>query len=235
MTTKPIKQSETRSIKRSQINFNPVNPKRHAEEKVKLQRKKLQKVGFLGGVVWNERTGNLVDGHRRIKAMDLHYHYDGTSETDYDIKVEVANFDDKTEKEQLAYMAVGNTKPDIDLLASFVPDIDYSGIGLEADELNEILAFGKGDSDTVPDFDGDFFPTVESERDMGLPYEDKKEHMKDVKREVRESAQQKARDEEAYIMLSFSSFESKADLCDLLGISTDSKFAKGEDVLKIIS
>ena len=72
MTTR-LKQSETRNIKRSEINLNLVNPKRHTEDAVKLQKKNLQKVGFLGGIVWNERTGNLIDGHRRVKAMDLCY------------------------------------------------------------------------------------------------------------------------------------------------------------------
>lgn len=78
MTMKELKQSETRVIKRFQINLNPINPKRHSDEKVKLQKKNLQKVGFLGGIVWNEKSGNLIDGHRRIKAMDLYYKYDGT-------------------------------------------------------------------------------------------------------------------------------------------------------------
>ena len=35
-------------------------------------------------------------------------------------------------------------------------------------------------------------------------------------------------------MLSFSSYNTKSDFCDLLGISTDDKFTKGEDVLKLI-
>ena len=84
---KELKQSETRIIKRSQINLNPINPKRHSDERIRLQKKNLQKVGFLGGIVWNELSGNLIDGHRRIKAMDMYYKYDGTSDTDYKVKV----------------------------------------------------------------------------------------------------------------------------------------------------
>lgn len=107
---------------------------------MKLQKKNLQKVGFLGGIVWNEKSGNLIDGHRRIKAMDLYYKYDGTLNTDYDVKVEIVNLDEKTEKEQLTYMAIGNTKPDIDLIANYISDIDYSDVGLDIGELNDILA-----------------------------------------------------------------------------------------------
>ena len=51
MTMKELKQSETRVIKRSQINLNPINPKRHSDERIKLKKKNLQKVGFLGGIV----------------------------------------------------------------------------------------------------------------------------------------------------------------------------------------
>lgn len=92
---KALETSETRVIKRSNIAFHSKNPKRHAEERIKLQAKNLKKVGYLGGIVWNETTGNLIDGHRRIKAMDLYYDYDGTSETDYEVKVEVVHMNEK--------------------------------------------------------------------------------------------------------------------------------------------
>ena len=180
---KELKQSETRVIKRSQINLNPINPKRHSDEKVKLQKKNLQKVGFLGGIVWNEKSGNLIDGHRRIKAMDLHYKYDGTPSTDYDVKVEVVNLDDKTEKEQLTYMAVGNTKPDIDLIAGYISDIDYTDVGLDIGELNDILSINTA----IPSFSDsldDLLSPVSSFDEIENPvmdektYEAKKEHMK---------------------------------------------------------
>lgn len=241
MTMKELKQSETRIIKRSQINLNHINPKRHSDERVKLQKKNLQKVGFLGGIVWNEPTGNLVDGHRRIKAMDLYYKYDGSPETDYDVKVEVVNLDGKTEKEQLAYMAVGNTKPDIDLLANFVPDIDYSDIGIDANELDMILAIGQADAMSLSESLDELIAPIDfDDADDPIPdlpaqtYEEKKEHMKYVKQQVREQALQRQQDGDAYITLSFSSFDAKSDFCYLMGISTDSKFAKGEDILKLI-
>lgn len=217
---KELKQSETRIIKRSKINLNPINPKRHSDERVKLQKKNLQKVGFLGGIVWNEKSGNLIDGHRRIKAMDLHYKYDGTSSTDYNVKVEVVNLDDKAEKEQLTYMAVGNTKPDIDLIADYINDIlSISGIDdiRLSDSLDNLLSS----------------PVKESKR-LDRTEEEKKAHMKEVKQQVKAVAKERQLNEEAYIMLSFSSYEAKADFCDLLGISTDDKFAKGEGVLKLI-
>lgn len=232
---KELKQSETRIIKRSKINLNPINPKRHSDERVKLQKKNLQKVGFLGGIVWNEKSGNLIDGHRRIKAMDLHYKYDGTSSTDYNVKVEVVNLDDKAEKEQLTYMAVGNTKPDIDLIADYINDIDYSDVGLSEAELNDILSISGIDDIRLSDsLDNLLSSPVKESKRLDRTDEEKKAHMKEVKQQVKAVAKERQLNEEAYIMLSFSSYEAKAGFCDLLGISTDDKFAKGEGVLKLI-
>lgn len=232
---KEIKQSETRIIKRSEINLNPINPKRHTDEKVKLQKKNFQKVGFLGGIVWNELSHNLIDGHRRVKAMDLHYKYDSTSETDYDVKVEVVSLDEKTEKEQVTYMAVGNTKPDIDLIAGYINDIDYSDVGLSEAELNDIISMSVIDDIGLSDSLDDLLsPAVEESKHSEKTDEEKKAHMKEVKQKVKEVAEERQLNEEAHIMLSFSSYNAKADFCDLLGINADDKFAKGEDVLKLI-
>ena len=235
---KELKQSETRIIKRSQINLNPINPKRHSDDRIKLQKKNLQKVGFLGGIVWNEVSGNLIDGHRRVKAMDLHYKYDGTPNTDYDVKVEVVSLDEKTEKEQLTYMAVGNTKPDIDLIANYISEINYSDVGLDLGELNDILSINDiGISSLVDSLDDLLSPLPEpviSDIKNSGSYDERKEHMKDVKRQVKESAIERQLNEDAFIMISFSTFQAKADFCDLIGCSTDDKFIKGEEVLKLI-
>ena len=215
---KELKQSETRIIKRSKINLNPINPKRHSDERVKLQKKNLQKVGFLGGIVWNEKSGNLIDGHRRIKAMDLHYKYDGTSSTDYNVKVEVVNLDDKAEKEQLTYMAVGNTKPDIDLIADYINDIDYSDVGLSEAELNDILSISGIDDIRLSDsLDNLLSSPVKESKRLDRTDEEKKAHMKEVKQQVKAVAKERQLNEEAYIMLSFSSYEAKADFCDQIG------------------
>ena len=164
----------------------------------------------------------MIDGHRRIKAMDLHYKYDGTPDTDYDVKVEVVSLDEKTEKEQLTYMAIGNTKPDIDLIANYISDIDYSDVGLDIGELNDILAINMETPSLVDSLDDLLSPVEDDVSDSDeRNYEEKKEHMKAVKQQVRENAIERQQNEEAYIMLSFSSYNTKSDFCDLLGISTD--------------
>ena len=237
MTTR-MRQSETRNIRRSDINLNPVNPKRHTDEAVKLQKKNLQKVGFLGGIVWNERTGNLIDGHRRVMAMDLLYKYDGTPETDYSVKVEVVSLDDKQEKEQLTYMAVGNTKADIDLIARYAPDIDLSDVGLSADDLASIGSLiGTADLD-IPDIGGELFgddeEEDETEAETQRTQEEKTQHVKDIKRQVNERAEERARDEAAYCTLSFSNYDNYMAFIELVGAKDGDRYIKGEKVLEMI-
>lgn len=232
-----IKTSETSVIKRSQINLNPLNPKRHTEDAIKQQKKNLQKVGFLGGIVWNKRTGNLIDGHRRVYAMDLLYKYDGSKEKDYDIKVEVCELDEKNEKEQLTYMAVGNTKADYDLIAKYASDIDIYNIGLSESDINDILSFTDTDIDAVTDsIDDLILPPTDEEKAKSVEKtaEEKKQHVKDVKEQVRESAERRQADEEAYIMLSFTNAENKQAFCDLFGIDSTEKFMKGEKLLEMM-
>ena len=232
-----IKTSETSVIKRSQINLNPLNPKRHTEEAIKLQKKNLQKIGFLGGIVWNKLSGNLIDGHRRVYAMDLLYKYDGRKETDYDIKVEVCELDEKTEKEQLTYMAVGNTKADYDLIAKYASDIDIYNVGLSDSDINDILSFTDTDIDAVTDSIDDLILTpAEEEKSISAEKtaEEKKKHVKDIKEQVRESAERRQADEEAYIMLSFTNAENKQAFCDLFNIDVSDKFMKGEKLLEMI-
>lgn len=134
------KGSETKVIKRSQINLNPCNPKLHTEADIKLQKANIKKVGLLGGIQWNENTGNLIDGHKRVMSCDLIQGYDGTPETDYDIKVEAVDFDDKTEKEQLLFMAKSQDPIDFNVVANNfdLDDISLKNAGFLDSEIEQL-------------------------------------------------------------------------------------------------
>nr|DAS17151.1 MAG TPA: ParB protein [Caudoviricetes sp.] len=229
---KELKQSETITINRSQINLNPYNPKRHTDKEIKNQLANLKKVGFNGGIKWNKVTSNLIDGHRRIKAMDIYYKYDGTPETDYQVKVEAVEFDEKTEKEQLTYEALGNTRADYSLVAEYINDIDYTNLGLSDYDINELSNF-------IVDIN-DYTPQVETYEDLITSqeeeptYEEKKEQVKQMKQQVKEKAIEKQKNEDAFITLSFSTYEAKSAFCEIIGIDPDERFAKGENVLNMI-
>lgn len=225
MTMKELKQSET-------INLNPYNPKRHTDKEIKNQLANLKKVGFNGGIKWNKVTGNLIDGHRRIKAMDIYYKYDGTPETDYQVKVEAVAFDIKTEKEQLTYEALGNTRADYSLVAEYINDIDYTNLGLSDYDINELSHFVVDVNDYLPQVET--YEDLISSQEEEPTYEEKKEQVKQMKQQVKEKAIEKQKNEEAFITLSFSTYEAKSAFCEIIGIDPDERFAKGETVLNMI-
>ena len=226
-----MKQSETKIIKRSEINLNPYNPKRHTDEQVKLQKKNLRKVGFLGGVVVNETTGNLIDGHRRIKALDLIHKYDGTPTTDYDVKVEVVEMDEKTEKNQVVYMAIGNTKADYNLIAPYANDIDYSEVGLTSEQYQEILALRPNETlEAIPTWDDEFIQPVtelevkertneEVQEEITNKPSMTKEQVKAEKKKCDDIANNRHEEQDLYVILNFEDGEQKQAFCDLMGIS----------------
>ena len=246
---KELKQSETVIIKRSQIKLNPFNPKRHKDEEIKKQLGNFKKNGYLGGIVWNEATANLIDGHRRVQAMDIYYKFDGTIETDYDLKVEKVNFDEKTEKEQMTYQAIGNSKADYNLIAKYAPDIDPKDAGISDDDYQKIMALVDSHpiEASIGDLTDDFLSApvhslshdTETSEDIVKRHEEKpkmtKEQVKAEKAHCDNVAGNRQGVQDLYVFLSFETLETKQVFCDLLGfVPTNSMMVKGEDVLKLL-
>lgn len=241
-----LRQSETQIVRRSQIKLNPYNPKRHSDAQVKQQLKNLKSNGYLGGIVYNRQTGHLVDGHRRVMAMDLFHKYDGTN--DYDLKVEVVDFDPKIEKNQLVYMATGNTKVDYNLIAPYVNEIDPAAAGLDETEYGKLMALA-GDRemkvDVVDASDAFFSPRADLKDDMKTSEEIVQEHKEKPKMTAEQVKAEKANNDriattrqdtqDLYVFLSFKDIEEKTAFCELLGYApTNSMMIQGEDVMRLI-
>lgn len=231
-------------VKRSQIRLNPCNPKRHSDEDIKKQVQNFKKNGYLGGIVWNEATGHLLDGHRRIHALDIYYKYDGT--TDYEVKVEKVNFDRKQELNQLTYMALGNTKADYNLVAKYAPDIDPKDAGISDEDYRRIMSLVEvPDVGDIPDIGEEFITPVhelkdtESNDDIVRRHEEKpkmtKEEVKGEKRHCDNVASSRSETQDLYVFLSFDEIENKVAFCDLMGyIPSNSMLVRGEEVLNMI-
>lgn len=218
-----IKQSETKEVMRSQLSLNPYNPKKHSDKQVDGQRKNIKAFGYLGGIVWNQRTGNLIDGHRRVKALDQLNKYDGTN--DYPVKVEVVDFDEKQEKEQMTYMALGSTRPDYQMIADYLPDIDPNLAGIEPYDLAQIESFLPQEPVVVETMDDLITPEVTMER---------RAVAKEQRQENKQQAMSEQRDIEAYITISFANDEEKKLFCDITGMRYGDKFIAGKDILEMI-
>ena len=117
---------------RSQITLAAYNPRKISPEARKQLKANLKRVGLMGGIVWNESTGNLVSGHQKVGIMDEVNKYNpNTHENDYTIRVEVVHLSGKEEKEQNLFMnnrAVQGEFDD-DMLIQMLGDIDYQNAG----------------------------------------------------------------------------------------------------------
>lgn len=240
------KGSETKVIKRSQINLNPCNPKHHTDAEIKQQKANIRKVGLLGGIQWNESTGNLIDGHKRVMSSDLIQGYDGTPETDYDIKVEAVDFDEKTEKEQMVFQAKATTnRIDYNVVASFIDEIDFKAAGFTETENEQIRLLQEDLDKTIggemEDFADDFIaetisstsvPVTELVNTEKTSDEIVAEHAakpKMSREEVREQKQHctdvasnRQMNIDNYMFVDFESLEQKQLLCDMLNVVMES-------------
>ena len=249
----PKRGSETLEIWRHELSFNPSNIKRHSEKEIKLQVKNIRKNGYLGGIVYNVRSHSLVDGHRRVAALDIIHKYDvETNENDYKIKVEQVDFDEKTEKEQLAYMALGNSKADYNLVANIIDQIDYSSVGLSSEDYQRIREISAvevpsvGMSSLDDPFITPYQPVTElddsdeiSVEDIIKAHEEKpkmtKEQVKAEKRKCDDVASNRQEEQDNYVFLKFDNNETKFTFCELLGVSpSNSMMISGESVLSLI-
>ena len=235
----------TQEILRSQISLNPCNPKRHTDRQIRQQVENIKRNGYLGGIVWNRASGNLIDGHRRVQALDLIHKYDGSKETDYPVKVEVVDFDDTTEKEQMTYMAVGNSKADYNLIAPYVNEIDLSHVGLSDEDMQALVALHDDimlvadDSPSaapMADLGDDFLaptPAPRQEPTFDLDKEEKsfdqiaqeraeqphesKEDIKAKKQRNNDIADTRNAENTVYVMLKFDTVDDQLEFCDLTG------------------
>lgn len=256
------KGSETKVIKRSQINLNPCNPKLHSEKDIKLQKANIKKVGLLGGIQWNENTGNLIDGHKRVMSCDLIQGYDGTPATDYDIKVEAVDFDSKTEKEQLLFMAKSQDPIDFNVVANKfdLDDIDLKNAGFSDDETKRLMEL-RDDLDKSLDkemasFDDDFLTPSMDEPPVTpaiteLPNVEKtseeivaehaakpkmtKEEVKEQKQHCTNVAMSRQEEIDNFVFVDFETLEQKELFCEMLGmVASSSMTISGSQILGML-
>lgn len=218
ITDNKIKQSESIIIKRSKINFAPYNPRKEDKKVVEELKKNFKRVGFLGGICWNETTGNLVGGHKRLQALDLIYKYNGTIDTDYDVKVEKIIIDEKTEKEQNIFLNNKNVQGENDLekLAFILPEINIEFAKLDNQDI-ELIKY------SVPDFK--FGNNDEFKNDIeNLKKEKKfsKEEIKNIKKINKDSSTKVQ--ENLFFTITFKTLEEKSEFLEYLNINSDIKF-----------
>ncbi len=228
--------SESVELNRSAIRFADYNPRKLSDESRKALKRGIKKFGLVGGIVVNKRTGlTVVSGHQRLSVMDELQKF---PDNDYRIRVDVIDVDEQQEKELNILMNNPNAQGtwDFDALARIVPDIDWKDAGLTDADLNMIgvdfLLQTEEESSIADELESMMSPVTEQkEADKAakqLERAEKVAHMKEVKHQVKENAQKQAENMDAYVMLSFDTYEAKAAFCERFGYEPDMKFIKGE-------
>ena len=110
-----------------------------------------------------------------------------------------------------------------------IPDIDYKDAGLTEEDLNligvDFLLQTEEENNLANELDNVMAPTNAIKEATKA---EKIAHNKEIKAEVNKAAQEKAQDMEAYVMLSFDSYEAKAEFMERFGYDESEKFIKGE-------
>ena len=235
-------------VKRSEIHPADYNPRKIDEQGKRMLKRSMKQFGVVGGIIVNSQTGNtIVGGHQKVAILDEMYKY---PDNDYSLRVEMISIDRKTEKTLNIALNNGNISGqwDYDALARIVPDIDYKDAGLTDADLNiigvDFLLQTEEESTIADELENMMSPVVEqreaekaerkAERDVAKAAQEEADraakvaHMKDVKQQVRENAQKQAENMDAYLMLSFDTWEAKAAFCERFGYDPYTKFIKGE-------
>lgn len=223
-------------VKRSEIHPADYNPRKIDEQGKRMLKRSMKQFGVVGGIIVNSQTGNtIVGGHQKVAILDEMYKY---PDNDYFLRVEMISVDRKTEKTLNIALNNGNISGqwDYDALARLVPDIDYKDAGLTDADLNMIgcdfLLQTEEENSLAGALEEMMQPVTEQKEAekaaRQLERAEKVAHMKDVKQQVKEQAQETAANMDAYLMLSFDTWEAKAAFCERFGYDPNQKFIKGE-------
>ena len=234
--------SESVELKRSAINLAAYNPRLISDEARKNLKRGIKKYGLVGGIIANKQTGmTLVSGHQRLSVMDELNKYPAN---DYILRVDIIDVDSTKEKELNILLNNPNAMGswDMDALAELIPDIDYKAAGLTEEDLSLIgcdFLFQTEEESNLADSLNDVMVPIQEMKasdkaERQLEKSEKVAHMKDLKKQVREDSAEKAQDMEAYVMLSFSTYEAKTTFMQRFGYDKDEKFITGEIFSEII-
>lgn len=180
--------SEVRYIPRNEIKEAAYNPRIIDDDNLKKLTKGIREHGLVVPLCWNERTGNLVSGHQRLKALDKMHR-----KKDFKVPCSVINVDEKEEKQLNVQMNNPSMQGDWDL--GSLADLNADGISFDDMGFNkadiEFMYDGEvdfdandslGDTDSLDDdMDSDEQPAV-SKRDTPLDeeVEDEKDKLADM-------------------------------------------------------
>ncbi len=129
---------EIRTLKAEQLKAADYNPRKDLQpEDAEYQklRRSIEEFGYVEPIIWNERTGNVVGGHQRLKVL--------LEKGTEDIECVVVNLSEKDEKILNVLLNKVKGRWDIGKLADLLQELDEAGAmeptGFEDWELQSLL------------------------------------------------------------------------------------------------
>lgn len=163
---------ETETIHRTQLKGAPYNPRTISEANKRKLKKSLSEHGLVMPLVWNKRTGILVSGHQRLKALDA---LEGTE--DYELTVSVIDVDER--EERILNVQINNEfamgEWDLDALGDLAQESEISFVEMGFDEDDAALIFSGDERFT------ELFQTPEYEREVDTLNDIKKKRSDSMK------------------------------------------------------
>lgn len=134
---------DTQTLKRSDLKEAVYNPRLIDEKALKRLKEGIKQHGLIGAsIVWNKRTGNIVSGHQRLKALDAL-----EQGRDYDLQVTVIDVPEKEEK--ILNVQLNNVSMmgewDIEKLGEMFENDGFSAEELGFSDLDIDIMFGGDD------------------------------------------------------------------------------------------
>lgn len=127
-----------RTLKAAEIKAADYNPRKDLQPEdveYKKLRRSIEEFGYVEPIIWNERTGNVVGGHQRLKVL--------LEQGAQEIECVVVSLDDKDEKILNVLLNKVKGRWDIGKLADLLQGLDDAGAmevtGFEDWELQSLL------------------------------------------------------------------------------------------------
>lgn len=129
---------EIRTLKATELQAAAYNPRKDLQPEdaeYKKLRRSMEEFGYVEPIIWNERTGNVVGGHQRLKVL--------LEQGAEDIECVVTSLDEKDEKILNVLLNKVKGRWDIGKLADLLQELDEAGAmeatGFEDWELQSLL------------------------------------------------------------------------------------------------
>lgn len=130
MNIKTLKATELKAAE-----YNPRKDLQPEDAEYKKLRQSIEEFGYVEPIIWNERTGNVVGGHQRLKVL--------LEKGQEDIECVVVDLADKDEKILNVLLNKVKGRWDIGKLADLLQELDEAGemelTGFEDWELQSLL------------------------------------------------------------------------------------------------